>query len=195
MSIPSGLQPFLTLTPQVPLTPQACDPPVTSCLTPGQGTEVVIVQAGLSWQAAQGRRVGLLGRFQGISKRVWIWFLPQGKEVTTLLSLMRASGNVEKLGQGMRNRPVGSWRIIICTRWAGPTNLEADRGEDQGGQNRWCARRSCSSSCCLTSVGAQATPRLWPCRSQVSPTPIPAEQGTSTSSHPQAWKTGLPGSI
>ena len=68
MSIPSGLQPFLTLTPQVPLTPQACDPPVTSCLTPGQGTEVVIVQAGLSWQAAQGRRVGLLGRFQGSIK-------------------------------------------------------------------------------------------------------------------------------
>lgn len=73
---------------------------------PGPGREVVSVPAGLSWEAAQGHRVGLQ-RFQGPSERVWICFLPQGKEVSSLMPFPRASGNGKELGWGIRNRPVG----------------------------------------------------------------------------------------
>lgn len=43
----------------------------------------------------------MLLRFQGlIRERVWIWFLPQGKEGSILISFMRASGNMKELEQG-----------------------------------------------------------------------------------------------
>lgn len=43
----------------------------------------------------------MLLRFQGpIKERVWIWFLPQGKEGSILISFMRASGNTKELERG-----------------------------------------------------------------------------------------------
>lgn len=43
----------------------------------------------------------MLLRFQGLIKeRVWIWFLPLGKEGSILISFMRASGNTKELERG-----------------------------------------------------------------------------------------------
>lgn len=170
MSIPSGLQPSLTLTSQVP-------PPLRPVILPSPpaSPQVKAQKWSLYRQGCHGRQP------KGVGLACCGGFRDPSEGVDLVSAPGKGSHNPDvfdegiQLGQGMRTRPVGSWRRVISTRGSGPANLEVDCGEYWGGQNRWCVCRSCSSSCCLTSIAVQATPRLWPCHSQVSPTPVLTE--------------------
>lgn len=60
-------------------------------------------------QAAKGPGVICRRGFRAATKRVWIWFLPQGKEVSINPGIFfEGIRECKEAGTGIRNRPMGS---------------------------------------------------------------------------------------